>query len=123
MQQEINTLLQQLQKQKDFIVKLEQELAIAREAGAKREVELQECILKVSNEVAELSNKLEEVEEGRWEAVRETKAVQEENKLLQKQMAELRGLQAEVEVSQHSMRTLEPSVITINLIKFFLGLT
>ena len=53
----------------------------------------------MSNEVAELSNKLEEVEKGRWEAVREMKAAQVEYSLLQRQMAELRGQQAEVEVS------------------------
>lgn len=100
-EQEIKSLFQQLQKQKALITKLDMESAVAREghSSAKQELELEECILKVTDKADELRNKLEETEEGRREAVRKMEDAQMEIKLLQSQMAELREQQAKVKVS------------------------
>ena len=79
------------------------ESAVASEGG---DQQLQERILKVEDEVAELRNKLEEAEAGRRAAVRKIEAGQVESKLLQSQMAELREQQAKVEVrNMTAMRT------------------
>ena len=79
-EQEIKSLFQQLQKQKAFITKLDMESAVAREghSSAKQELQLEECILKVTDKADELRNKLEETEEGRREAVRKMEDVQME---------------------------------------------
>ena len=71
------------------------ESALASEGG---DLQLQERILKVEDEAAELRNKLEEAEAGRREAVRKMETAQVESKLLQGQMAELREQQAKVKV-------------------------
>jgi len=113
--------LQQLQKQKALITKLDMESAVAREGhssakrhtvtSAKRELELEERILKVTNKADELRKKLEEAEEGRREAVRKIEDAQLESKLLQSQMAELRKQQAKVKVSYaDAIRTLGSSL-------------
>ena len=99
--EEIKSLFQQLQKQKALITKLDMESAVAREGqrSTKRELELEERILKVTDRAAELRKKLEEAEEGRREAVRKIEDAQLESKLLQSQMAELRKQHAKVKVS------------------------
>ena len=120
-EEEIKSLLQQLQKQKALITKLDMESAVAREGhssakrhtvtSAKRELELEERILKVTNKADELRKKLEEAEEGRREAVRKIEDAQLESKLLQSQMAELRKQQAKVKVSYaDAIRTLGSSL-------------
>ena len=108
-EEEIKSLLQQLQKQSALITKLDMESAVAREGqrSTKRELELEERILKVTDKAAELRNKLEEAEEGRREAVMKMEDAQVERKLLQSQMAELREQQAKVKVrNMNAMRTL-----------------
>ena len=98
--------MQQLQKQKALITKLDMESAVAREGqrSTKRELELEERILKVTNRAAELRKKLEEAEEGRREAVRKIEDAQLESKLLQSQMAELRKQHAKVKVRNMNIR-------------------
>ena len=101
--------MQQLQKQSALITKLDMESAVAREGqrSTKRELELEERILKVTDKAAELRKKLEEAEEGRREAVMKMEDAQVERKLLQSQMAELREQQAKVKVrNMNAMRTL-----------------
>ena len=98
-EEDIKTLSQQLQEQETLIAKLEHESAVAREGGDKRELELEECILKMTDQDAELRNKLEEVEKERNEVVRGLETAQVESELLQIQMAELREQHAEVKVS------------------------
>ena len=82
-EEEIETLSQQLQDHEACIVKLERESALVRESDTKRELELEEYILKMRDEAAELRNKLEEAEEGRQEVVGKTEAAQLESELLQ----------------------------------------
>ena len=96
--EEIKILHQQLQKDETLIAKLGMESAVADEGGDKQDLQLQERILKVEDEAAELRNKLEEAEAGRREAVRKMETAQVETKLLQGQMAELREQQAKVKV-------------------------
>lgn len=98
-EEDIKTLSQQLQDQEALIAKLEQESAVAREGGDKRELELLQRILKMTDKADELRDKLEEAREVRQGAVRELEAVQLESKLLQTHMAELRQQQAKLEVS------------------------
>lgn len=86
---EIKILSQQLQEQEALIAKLDQKLAAAREGSAKEELELEQGILKATDEAADLKNKLEDAEEGRQEAVREVEAAQMESKLLQSWMTQL----------------------------------
>ena len=95
----MKTLSQEVQKQESLIAKLEQELAAAREGGAKRELELLQRILKVTDEAAGLRNKLEEAKEEKWDVVRKMEVAQVENKLLQTWMTELRGQQTAYKVS------------------------
>ena len=90
-EEKIKTLSQQLQKQESLTAKLEQELAAAREGGAKQELELLKHVVKVTDEAAGLRDKLEEAKEEKWEAVRKMDAAQVENKLLQGWMTELSG--------------------------------
>ena len=83
-EEEIKTLSQQLQDHEARIVKLERESALVRESrDTKRELELEEYILKVRDEATELRNKLEEAEEGRQEAIGRMEAAQLESELLQ----------------------------------------
>ena len=98
-EEKIETLSQEVQKQESLIAKLEQELAAAREGGAKRELELLQRIVKETDEAAGLRNKLEEAKEEKWEAVRKMEVAQVENKLLQTWMTELRGQQTAYKVS------------------------
>ena len=100
-EEEIKILFQQLQKEEALIAKLDMESAVAREAhgGAKRELELEEHILKVMDEAAELRNKLEEVIEEKQEMVRKMETVHLESEQLQCQVAELREQQAALKVS------------------------
>lgn len=98
-EEDIKTLSQQLQDQEALIAKLEQESAVASEGGDKRELELLQRILKMTDKADELRDKLEEAREVRQGAVRELEAVQLESKLLQTHMAELRQQQAKLEVS------------------------
>ena len=55
--------------------------------------------MKVTNEAAELRDKLQEVEESKQEAVRDMEAVQTENVLLQNWMIELREQEEALNVS------------------------
>ena len=98
-EKKIKTLSQEVQKQESLIVKLEQQLAAAREGGAKLELELLQRILKVTDEAAGLRNKLEEAKEEKWDAVRKMEVAQVENKLLQTWMTELTGQQTAYKVS------------------------
>ena len=91
-EEEIKTLSQQLQK-------LQQELAVARKSGTKRELELEQHILKVTDEAVELRDKLEEAEERKQEAVKKMEAAQVESKVLQTWVKELRGQQTAFKVS------------------------
>lgn len=88
-EEEIKTLSHQLQTQEALIAQLERESAIVKDGNAKQELELEERILKVTNEAAELRDKLQEVEESKQEIVRNMEAVQTENVLLQNWMIEL----------------------------------
>ena len=101
-EEKMKTLSQELQKQESLIAKLERELAAAREGGATRELELLQCIVKVTDEAAGLRDKLEEAKEEKWEAVRKMEAGQAENKLLQDWMTELREQQTAYKVSSAS---------------------
>ena len=98
-EEKIETLSQEVHKQESLIAKLEQELAAAREGGAKRELELLQRIVKETDEAAGLRSKLEEAKEEKWEAVRKMEVAQVENKLLQTWMTELRGQQTAYKVS------------------------
>jgi len=109
---EIKILSRQLQEQKDLITKLEHDSVVAREP--KQELELEKCILKMTEEAAELRDKLEEAEEGRWEAVKEMEAAQVEIKLLQYQVAKLREYQ--VPYSWFIIHTLDTSARSASLI-------
>ena len=83
------------------------ESAIASEGSDKLDLQLQEHILKVEDEAAELRKKLEEAEAGRRAAVRKMEASRVESKQLQSQMAELREQQEKVKVSNmNATRTL-----------------
>ena len=95
----IKTLSNQLQAQEAFIAQLEQESARVKDGNTKRELELEEHILKVTNEAAELRDKLQQVEESKQEAVRNMEAVQTENVLLQNWMIELREQEEALNVS------------------------
>lgn len=88
-EEEIKTLSHQLETQEALIAQLERESAIVKDGNAKQELELEERILKVTNEAAELRDKLQEVEESKQETVRNMEAVQTENVLLQNWMIEL----------------------------------
>ena len=88
-EEKIETLSQQLQEKEALIAKLEQELAVAREAGAKQELEHEQGILKATVEAAELRDKLKEAEEGKWKAMRRLETAQTESKWLQSWMTEL----------------------------------
>ena len=92
-EEKVKTLTQELQKQESLIAKLERELAAAREGGATRELELLQCIVKVTDEAAGLRDKLVEAREEKWEAMRKMETAQVENELLQGWMTELRGQQ------------------------------
>ena len=98
-EEEIETLSQQLQEKEAFIAKLEQKLSAAWEGGAQRQLDLEEHVLKVTDEAAGLREKLEEAEEGKQEAVREMETAQMECKWLQSWMTEPGEQQTAIKVS------------------------
>ena len=98
-EEKIKTLSHQLQTQEALIAQLECESAIIKDGNAKQQLELEEHILEVTNEAAELRDKLKEVEESKQEAVRDMETVQTENVLLQNWMIELREQEEAFNVS------------------------
>lgn len=89
-EEEIKSLSQQIQKMETLIQELEQESARTMDSSTEQQLELEEHILRVIGEAAELRDKLEEVKEESWEAAREIRAAQVENEVLQSWMVELR---------------------------------
>jgi len=89
-EEEIKSLSQQIQKMETLIQELEQESARTMDSSTEQQLELEEHILRVTGEAAELRDKLEEVKEESWEAAREIEAAQVENEVLQSWMVELR---------------------------------
>lgn len=89
-EEEIKSLSQQIQKMETLIQELEQESARTMDSSTEQQLELEEHILWVTGEAAELRDKLEEVKEESWEAAREIGAAQVENEMLQSWMVELR---------------------------------
>jgi len=89
-EEEIKSLSQQIQKMETLIQELEQESARTMDSSTEQQLELEEHILRVAGEAAELRDKLEEVKEESWEAAREIEAAQVENEVLQSWMVELR---------------------------------
>lgn len=89
-EEEIKSLSQQIQKMETLIQELEQESGRTMDSSTEQQLELEEHILRVIGEAAELRDKLEEVKEESWEAAREIRAAQVENEVLQSWMVELR---------------------------------
>ena len=111
----MKTLSQELQKQESLIAKLERELSVAREGGAKRELELLQHIFKMTDEAAGLRDKLEEAKEEKWEAEKKMEVAQVENKLLQGWMTELRKQQGAYRVSSARMYRYLSTVVQLQL--------